>query len=279
MLGLALASLTAIAQDNLDDLERRLDAAKKADVAKKESTRRALAARAANEASQGRLVLEADAPCEVRIDGERKATLKPGAISTVEVEGGQQLIDCVSTEFPDIKVREVREVTAGNKLVVSLTLAAQVELARTVAESRRAEAEVERARALAREAAAKRYVAVDDGVLRDTTTGLDWSRQDNGSDIDWNGARNLCASRGEGWRLPSVDELVGIHDGSDALSTACGTATCKVSASFRLTSYWFWSATENGSSEAWYVSLADGLRLSLDLSYRNNGRALCVRRP
>ena len=118
----------ALAQEtvNLEELEARLKKAQAEDAAQKaEANRKAEAARRAA-AEMGTLVIEADAVCMLRIDGEDKGLLYPGEVKTVRVQSGQQLIDCVSTESPQAKVREIREVEAGAKLVLTLSLADKV---------------------------------------------------------------------------------------------------------------------------------------------------------
>ncbi|MBK7000389.1 MAG: caspase family protein [Rhodoferax sp.] len=114
-------------------------------------------------------------------------------------------------------------------------------------------------------------------VITDTQTGLQWTKADNGSGINWNEAKSYCANKGGGWRLPSVNELQGIYDRSQ--SNPCGTSTCRTSRKFRLTDWWFWSNERDGSSEAFFVYLTDSNRFSSPVEARPNLRALCVRRP
>lgn len=120
------------------------------------------------------------------------------------------------------------------------------------------------------------------GVLKDSQTGLKWTQSDNGSNINWYGARNFCANLNGGWRLPSTNELQGIYDPSGLVSSSCGTyqgrnLTCKVSPLFRLTSPAIWSGVLNGSSEALFVSLYGGQQFSAHLgSDGGHGRVLCV---
>lgn len=121
-----------------------------------------------------------------------------------------------------------------------------------------------------------RFVQSDDGMLRDTQTAIYWSQSDNGSDIDWTGARQYCASRG--WKLPSVEELAALYD--TGTGTPCGRHTCDLSPLFRLSSPYghYWSDTANGPAEAWYVYLYLGERNSYDITFAGSLRALCVRR-
>jgi hypothetical protein len=61
----------------------------------------------------------------------------------------------------------------------------------------------------------------------DTRTNLMWAAKDNGSAIDWQNAKSYCENyRGGGyadWRLPTMNELVGLYDGSKPRPAACYT--------------------------------------------------------
>jgi hypothetical protein len=61
-----------------------------------------------------------------------------------------------------------------------------------------------------------RFIAYNNGTVKDTSTGLMWASKDNGSDIDWQGAKKYCENyRGGGytdWRMPTVAELAGLYD-------------------------------------------------------------------
>ena len=141
-----------------------------------------------------------------------------------------------------------------------------------------AAAEAERL-AVARKAAAGTNAGFEDvgnGRLRDSQTGLTWTQSDNGSDIDWNGANSYC--QGKGMRLPSIDELAAIYGRAGGGTAGCGGHTCKVSPLFRLTSFWFWSGTMEGSSRAFTLYLYDGSRYTDPLGNAGNLRALCVGR-
>jgi outer membrane protein assembly factor BamD (BamD/ComL family) len=113
--------------------------------------------------------------------------------------------------------------------------------------------------------------------------GPQWADSDNGAKIKWDEAKQYCASKGSGWRLPTVAEL----EKSYLLGqpTACGShegtqQTCKVASKSHLSFIVFWSSEPNGSAESWVVFLTNGKRHSAQLENQfNNIRALCVRRP
>jgi formylglycine-generating enzyme required for sulfatase activity len=108
------------------------------------------------------------------------------------------------------------------------------------------------------------------------SSGLEWAESDNGSDINWAEAKNYCASKGSGWRLPSVAELQSNYQSGQ--STPCGSYTCKVASKSRLTGQWFWSNEPSGSSIALSVYLYDGTEGAFPVGVRNTLRALCMRR-
>jgi hypothetical protein len=69
-----------------------------------------------------------------------------------------------------------------------------------------------------------RFIAYDNGTVLDTKTNLMWAAKDNGSDINWQGAKSYCENyRGGGytdWRMPTLDELAGLYDESKSRPTS-----------------------------------------------------------
>ncbi|MEI7635727.1 MAG: DUF1566 domain-containing protein [Syntrophus sp. (in: bacteria)] len=61
-----------------------------------------------------------------------------------------------------------------------------------------------------------RFCKYMDGTVMDMSSGLMWAARDNGSDIDWLGAKYYCDNyRGGGymdWRMPTQDELASLYD-------------------------------------------------------------------
>jgi hypothetical protein len=108
----------------------------------------------------------------------------------------------------------------------------------------------------------------------DDSTGLMWAVKDNGSDLDWKGARNYCTSLRTGgysnWRLPTIEELQQIYVSSS-------TNEYKIKGPIRLSSCCMWSSTLNGSGKAWSFGFVAGWRFSATLDLRRDERALCVR--
>ena len=64
----------------------------------------------------------------------------------------------------------------------------------------------------------KRFIPSGDNTVLDTQTGLMWAIKDNGTDIDWEAAREYCENYSAGghndWRLPTLRELMTIYDPS-----------------------------------------------------------------
>ena len=277
--------LRAAEAPNLEDLERRIEAAKQAEADKAEAERRASAQRAdaerrkaAEAATKATLVLRSDAPCRLTLDGEAAGELAAGTLRNVAVAPGQQLLACVSMEQESVKYEEVITAQAGAKTVHEIKLAQRVAEVRSAAQAKAAKEAKERSLCAN---PAGNPVCLEDaggGVLRQPATGLEWTQANNGQAFEWKGAKRYCEGKGSGWRLPSVDELSGIYDESDVLHTACGSVTCDVSPLFKLTRGYFWSGDKSGSSEAWSVDLFFGHRHAPFVSIEADPRALCVRR-
>jgi hypothetical protein len=121
-----------------------------------------------------------------------------------------------------------------------------------------------------------RWVDSADGVM-DKAQRLLWTRQDNGTDVDWAGAMAWCASLGPGWRLPSRPELETITTGAAGETTPCRGAQCKAPSLFALSSYWMWSSDRSADGKAFYHYLHTGHTKDSPIDYRLNARALCVR--
>jgi hypothetical protein len=77
--------------------------------------------------------------------------------------------------------------------------------------------------------------------------GLEIMKTDLGK-MDWDKAKKECENLGDGWRLPTIDELKSIYDKKDEIG------------GFKKNEY-YWSRTEYGKFLAWgfYFSLDDAI--------------------
>jgi hypothetical protein len=127
-----------------------------------------------------------------------------------------------------------------------------------------------------------RWKNLGTGVLKETQTRQEWLQQDNGGDIDWDGARIYCERRHQGWRLPRLSELKSIYDEREP-GVRCAQSICRVSSQFRLTGTWYWSATQVGKDSsdgielAWGVLMVNGAQTQTVREASYGSRALCVR--
>lgn len=240
----AWAPSGAQAQTQLEELERKLEAAKKQAQPPRPAPQRAAEAPPPS-TKTAKLVVEANAACELKINGSTVARLSAGNAEVVSVEPGQQLVECTGANGAKAKV--IQDVAAGRQQVVSLTLSG-----------------------------GSGGGSLSGDVYTDSR-GLQWTRSDNGSDVDWAGAKAYCSRLSGNWSLPTVDQLQSLYDKSLA-GVQCWRFTCNVPSAFRLSGWWFWSSESDGSSGAWGVDLTLGSRDSYRVG-GNNLRALCVRRP
>ena len=70
-----------------------------------------------------------------------------------------------------------------------------------------------------------RFIEKRGDTVLDTQTNLMWAAKDNGSDINWEGAKSHCENyRGGGykdWRMPTQDELASLHSASNTRPAPC----------------------------------------------------------
>jgi hypothetical protein len=125
-----------------------------------------------------------------------------------------------------------------------------------------------------------------DGTLKDSGTGLVWTRQDNGADIDWNAAKKYCEelalAGSSDWRLPTIEELELLYQPD----TKSGPTyryrdqdyPLKMDPLFQLTAPGLWSGTERytGMGVAWTFFFSSGRKLASRGNFSNYQRALCV---
>jgi hypothetical protein len=132
------------------------------------------------------------------------------------------------------------------------------------------------------------------GYWNDPSTGLMWTAKDNGSDISWSKAVKYCQRLNlagySDWRLPSIDELQDIYDGSGfsaphSKGSVLGFAG-KAKGGLLLTGAREWSSSRllddrgHQTGIAWQYDFPHGERWRYDpIGYTGSLRALCVRHP
>ena len=127
----------------------------------------------------------------------------------------------------------------------------------------------------------------------DSSTGLMWTAKDNENDITWGKAMKYCQNLSlagySDWRLPLVDDLQGIYDGSgftaphskDAIPILAGRAKGEI----LLTGAREWSSSRvlddrgHNTGFAWEYDFSHGRRWKDPIGYTGSLRALCVRGP
>jgi hypothetical protein len=115
-----------------------------------------------------------------------------------------------------------------------------------------------------------------EAVVTDARTGLMWTRDDNGGrNISWHNAnryaKNLRLGGYTDWQLPSIEELERLYEHHGG--------KYNIRKPFRLSGWWVWSASRDGSGENWGFGFLLGERDRGHFVHQAGGaRALCVRR-
>ncbi len=129
-------------------------------------------------------------------------------------------------------------------------------------------------------ASGERFTVVGDGTIVDNRTGLMWAAADNGTGIDWRGAKRYAETSKlgghEGWRLPTQTELLTLYDESVELAKNEGGWDTRTPRGFQFTGPWFW-ASETRAAEAACVYFSTGARHFTGRYYSEAGRVLPVR--
>ena len=128
-----------------------------------------------------------------------------------------------------------------------------------------------------------RFIAYDNGTVLDTRTNLMWAAKDNGSNINWQDAKNYCKNyRGGGytdWRMPTQDELAELYDETitnvNLPADDCG-GGYHLTNLIHLTCCCPWASETRGSMAA-YFGFSNGHRRWLDQSYMGSTLVLPVR--
>lgn len=122
-------------------------------------------------------------------------------------------------------------------------------------------------------------VALDDAVVLDRRTNLEWTRHDHAESLPWDEAdahcRRLAIGDRHGWRLPEIGELQALYD--PRVTEPCGERACHLDPAIRLGGPYVWSATAREQGTRFYFDVSAGNSFSPSLSPRLVRRVLCVR--
>ena len=101
-----------------------------------------------------------------------------------------------------------------------------------------------------------RFTKNADGTIADSKTNLVWSAKTLGEDVNYNTALEKIAELGEGWRMPTCDELLTLVDRekyAPAIDTEFFPDT---------KNDWYWTSTPhawNKDAAVWVVTFNGGL--------------------
>jgi len=115
------------------------------------------------------------------------------------------------------------------------------------------------------------YVAYANGIVRDTSTGLEWKVGPD-KDTNWHEARSWVRSLnldGGGWRMPTIGELEGLYKK--------GSGDRNRTPLLKATGWNVWSGETKGSSEAMLLYFGNGRRQWWDCDNAWNNWAFAVR--
>ncbi len=116
-----------------------------------------------------------------------------------------------------------------------------------------------------------RFIAYDNGVVKDTETGLEWYAGPD-RNTNWYEAtrwvENLTVAGG-GWRMPTLKELSSLYKK--------GLGTRNMTPLLKTTGSWVWSGETKGSSSAWLFRFFNGKkRWAPRGSSKGGGRGFAV---
>ena len=204
------------------------------------------------------LLATTDLDCKWKLDGKPQGLLKVDDAKVVAVSLGKHLVQATSADGQD-EWRTVVNITQAGQEMVEIKLKA------------------------AREKRAADTGLQKDPTWTDATTGLMWTRQDNGSEVDWNQANNYCANLRlagySNWQLPSIDELAGIYDQTQNVRGNPIKGGITLSGDFRIWSHstgtMRWPDGDRIAAWSFWFRLGERAGFPLDTG---TVRVLCVRR-
>ena len=116
-----------------------------------------------------------------------------------------------------------------------------------------------------------RFIANDNGVVKDTETGLEWYAGPD-KDTNWNEAKRWVESlnvAGGGWRMPTRKELKALYK--------MGAGKRNMTPLLKTTGWQVWSGETMGSSFAWGFGFGSGFEALDKRVFSHNRRGFAVR--
>lgn len=160
------------------------------------------------------LLVLCDLVCNWKLDGEVKGQIEAGGSAKVKVEPGQHVVEATTEDGID-GVKQPSTVKPTGQTMVSIELQ-PVRDFRLIAQQELRDQEAQARAAKEQAALDAREEAI--GVWTDPATGLMWTKKDSGRAVSWLEAfhycQNLQLAGHSDWRLPEIDELLGIYDSS-----------------------------------------------------------------
>jgi len=111
-----------------------------------------------------------------------------------------------------------------------------------------------------------------------------WTKEDNGSPLDWKGAigycQNLQLGGYRGWRLPEIGELMGMYDAHENVSGRRGdgsTVAFHVKGNLVLSGFEWSNTKRKFLGGAFVIAFHAGIKEVAPPGTIGDGRALCVR--
>ena len=184
------------------------------------------------------LLVTTDLDCDWTVDGESQGRLKADEIRKVRVRRGEHLVRAVAANGRDMWKGTV--IVAQWQTTLQIPLSGIRQMREEKEQREVGERKIDEALKLEATQKQKRFEKV---VWSDPDTGLMWTRQDNGYDLNWQQAESYCAHLDlagyRDWRLPAITELVSIYDPKRGDHVKGG---------IQITESWIWSSAIGSSS-------------------------------
>ena len=128
----------------------------------------------------------------------------------------------------------------------------------------------------------ERFEVMQNGTVKDQTTGLIWAAQDNGANLTWSGALAYCKNYSAGghndWRMPTPEELATLYgDSKETKSEEDKLSVDLVTESIQVTAPWVWTSRRAPNNKALVYGFNFGNTRKFYRGSGVNRRALPVR--